>query len=1080
MAVYSGVFKKSIDVTVSAKKKDSDEKNALVFFNQAREIPDVAYAVEVTEGISIPFELKLTILTTFKPSRSQLREHLLMSNYTVTLRQGNTDDSSLSQLDKVQRERVFKGIVISYQYKGKSPSLPNADKPCYIYELTIAPEMILLAMHKRTAHYSGKKVTEIIKELFKNHELEASCEIDATLLGNDPLDDTGFVFEQNHETDLDFLQRLCYQFSLNYTFVYVNGSYKVVFSRVSQLCNDFPVKTLPEIAKAQLPNEDASGANSAPVVQAFVNPNIELEASANNYVQDVAYKGGIKEGSIFSDDSSIDDLRYNLQSNINTDIAAKAKQVSYLKESFSKTKEKLDEYLVAKTSDLIFASGVHFKVNDEYSIYDGSLCTVVRSYFKFNVKYPVTLAKVDSVSPSESPLYLRFVAIPSSNSTNDVLGPLSVFAKLNNQESVDDCFALEFKKQDCVRPFYSIEQNVKTVIGVVCNSDGDITDDDPINRKATESNFSNFDKFYVRLESHSSTPVVVVCDYVSPYGSLGNLPQLGKRVFMLYSGNKYYYLGQIASDEIAGINNEKLLKQRTDSLSLHNESKSSVIDINAASDSDTEIMKLILSGEMPFYVDKLNNQNNSLRPKEIFESNTVKLSYSIAKESTAKNNTNHEIKQSKVSKEYTYAKWAEKLPNDIVSVKDLMNSISMNLSNCIAEGQTDKEQNLRDSYEKCIESLNSMNQALKNLSSGLASALEDYISFDDDSNIMIKSPGEVLVTSAVKDKKGSFISVSGENGVTISSEVVNKAKDSSSGQLTINAGKTLDISAEKSITLSVGNSTITIDAGGINLTSKKFKEDTTAWDSSITVDGMTGIQMEAFDTNIDSFSSTTISDGFGAEISTLAGRVTVSGTNVDIENTKRDDLIYCLTNLSKNVATWITSAVEASNNYNEDERRDAERGVKLYSNIVDTYQGITRIIRDVATAANTSETGEKIQAAFSAIAGITKIVDLIEDIVITSIDIDQRKDEDLTWEARTKENNYLSKRDVFRMVTSSIAKTALVLSSMPSFFLALKSANVSSMSLSPDEINVSSQSNKSFYVDLKEASTVAAGTNIRP
>ena len=376
-----------------------------------------------------------------------------------------------------------------------------------------------------------------------------------------------------------------------------------------------------------------------------------------------------------------------------------------------------------------------------------------------------------------------------------------------------------------------------------------------------------------------------------------------------------------------------------------------------------------------------------------------------------------------------------------------MNSISMNLSNCLVEGQTDKEQNLRDSYEKCVESLNSMNQALKNLSSELASALEDYISFNGDSNITIKSPGEVLVASAVKDKNGSFISVSGENGVTISSEVVSKEKDSSSGQLTLNAGKTLNISAEKSITLSVGNSTITIDAGGINLTSKKFKEDTTAWDSSITVDGMTGIQMEAFDTNIDSFSSTTISDGFGAEISTLAGRVTVSGTNVDIENTKRDDLIYCLTNLSKNVATWITSAVEAAKNYDED---------------VDTYQGITRIIRDVATAANTAETGEKIQAAFSAIAGIVKIVDLIEDIVITSIDIDQRKDEDLTWEARTKENNYLSKRDVFRMTTSSIAKTALVLSSMPSFFFALKSANVSSMSLSPDEINVSSQSNKSF------------------
>ena len=128
------------------------------------------------------------------------------------------------------------------------------------------------------------------------------------------------------------------------------------------LCNTFPVNVLPAIAKENLPNE--AQANSAAVVQTFVNPNIELEASDHNYLQDVAYKGGITEGSIFSENTTLDNFNYTLQSNINTDIAGKAKQLSYLKESFSKTKEKADEYIVAKSSDLIFASGVHFKIND--------------------------------------------------------------------------------------------------------------------------------------------------------------------------------------------------------------------------------------------------------------------------------------------------------------------------------------------------------------------------------------------------------------------------------------------------------------------------------------------------------------------------------------------------------------------------------------------------------------------------------------------------------------------------------------------------------------------------------------------
>ncbi|MBQ8023712.1 MAG: hypothetical protein IJ254_05545 [Succinivibrio sp.] len=1084
MAAYSGVFKKSIEVTVSAKKQDSDAQNALVFFNPAREVPDVAYGVDLTEGVSVPFELKLTILTTYQPSRSDLKDHLLKSNYTVTLRQGNSYDATVSQLEKVQRERVFKGIVTSYQYKGKSPSLPNTDKSCYIYELTIAPEMIELGLHKRTAHYSGKKVTEIIKDLFKAHDLEANCQIDASLLGKDTLDDTGYVFEQNNETDLDFLQRLCYLFSLNYTFAYEDGRCNVVFSRVSALCSSFPVKVLPEIVSKE---GEHSAASAAVMVQAFLNSNIELEASERNYVQDIAYKGGITEGSIFSEDSIVDNLQYNLQSNINTDIAGNAKQLAYIKESIAKTKEKVDEYLVAKSSDLIFASGVHFKVNDANSIYNDSQCLVVRSYLKFNVKYPVSMPKVDAVSPSESPLYLRFAAIPAANSTNDVLGSLNIFAKLNNTMSVDDCLSIDSNNQITASTIQNTCSSVKTVIGVVCDIEGKInssntettteTTTEKNNRKAKESNFSSFDKFYVRLDLQSKTPTVVVCDYVSAYGSLGNLPKLGSRVVMLYTGNKYYYLGQIATNEVLGLNNEKLLKQRSDSLILQNDTQTSVIDIKAASDNEIELMKLMLSGEMPLFIDKLNFQNNSLRPKEIFEKNIVRLGYSLAKEATSSDAKAHEIKLTKVNKKKTFAQWTEKLPQDINSVKELMNSISMNLSNSLIEGQTDKEEKLRDSYEKCIQSLNSLNQAMKTLSTSLAKSLESYLSFKGKDNISIKTPGEVVLSSVEQDEEGSFISVSSDSGVTINAPVVNEESDSS-GQLTLNAGKNLNISAEQSITLNVGNSTITIDAGGINLTAKKFKENTTLWDSSITIDGMTGIQMEAFDTNIDSFSSTTISDGFGAEISTLAGKVTVNGTNVDIENTRRDDLIYCLTNLSKNVATWITSAVEAGQNYSDEERRDAERGVMLFSNIVDTYQGITKIIRDVASATNASSRGEKLTAACSAIAGILKIVDLIEDIVATSIDIDQRKDENQTWEARNEENNYLSKRDVFRMTTSTIAKTALLIGSMPSFFFALKSPNVSSMSVSPDEISVSSQSNKSFYVDLKASSTVAAGKNI--
>ena len=101
MSVYSGVFNKSIDVAVSAKNKDTDAKTALVFFNKTSAIHDVAYAVEVTAGISTPFTLKLTVLSSRQPSRTELKNDLLFSNYTVTLNQDNDWKSNAPK--KVQR-----------------------------------------------------------------------------------------------------------------------------------------------------------------------------------------------------------------------------------------------------------------------------------------------------------------------------------------------------------------------------------------------------------------------------------------------------------------------------------------------------------------------------------------------------------------------------------------------------------------------------------------------------------------------------------------------------------------------------------------------------------------------------------------------------------------------------------------------------------------------------------------------------------------------------------------------------------------------------------------------------------------
>lgn len=222
MSKYNGVFNKSIDVSVIAKQSapvkdnESAQAHSIVFFNNTNDIQDVAYAVEVTAGISIPFTLKLTVLSSLKPSRTELKNDLLFSNYTVSLKQDNEGHEALT--GRVKRQRKFKGIVTSYAFKGSIPSAQDSAHSCYVYELTIEPKLVLLSLKKRTCHYSGMTVIEIIKELFKKHDLQSYCEIDLNNFGEDKFDDRSFVFEQNHETDLEFLNRLCRQFSINYCF----------------------------------------------------------------------------------------------------------------------------------------------------------------------------------------------------------------------------------------------------------------------------------------------------------------------------------------------------------------------------------------------------------------------------------------------------------------------------------------------------------------------------------------------------------------------------------------------------------------------------------------------------------------------------------------------------------------------------------------------------------------------------------------------------------------------------------------------------------------------------------------------
>lgn len=1072
MSMYNGVFKKSIDVSViakqsdPAKESDSAKEHSIVFFNKSNDIADVAYSVEVSEGISTPFTLKLTALSSLKPSRTELKNDLLFSKYTVTLRQDNEKSDALSE--RVKRERKFKGIVTSYAFKGSVPSAQNSEKSCYVYELTIEPELVLLSLKKRTCHYSGMTVIEIIKELFKKHDLQSYCEIDLSHFGQDKFDDKSFVFEQNNETDLEFLNRLLRQFSINYCFDDSGDDYKVTFSRSSSVYSHFPVTTQNDTTKDT-------------VVNAIVNPNLELKVGDNSYIFNVYYKGSSLQGSIYSDE---DDASFSdeVESNLNTDIAGNSKQLYYINESHNKIRNTLDEYLVLTASDLVFASGVNFLLKDESSCFNNCQCLIVRSYLKFNVAYPSYFASSEHYEKTESTLTQKFVAIPIDNATDAVLGPIGVFKKLENvdlhsSKDLDTCFGLTKVSESRG----SKNNQSVTVTGVVCNAKGEITDDNEVNRIALESNQSNYDKFYVKVSNNGNDPSVVICNYLRSYLGVNNLPKLGQKVVMLFTGSKYYLLG-ILPKETIGLTDEAIQNKQADSVLIKNNDGSSAISLGAMTDIKSAIREKLLSHELSSYVGLLNIQNNSLLPKENFETEYVQLSYKKA----VLSNDEDTVTLEDVNKLCSYKDWSEILPDEIKAVESLKDAIAKKLNAYELQKDLESADKQCKYYDLCKESLNSLVEATKEYSAKLEEELHNYIALNKGA-LSIKSNGSVKLSSAPCNQdsgnsandESSYVDVSSAKGISIkSSKTVNSA--GTTGKVNILADDTVTVNAGNKIILNVANSTIVIDASGIKLSSKKFAQDSVLWDSAISVDSMGNLKMSAFDTVINSFSSNTISDSFGGRVSTMAGKVLAKGNFVNVATQKSSEVIDSLVGISTVLPKWFASIQKAYNGTesNSTEALTLDRMSLLYGDGVNLFTNIRSLIRNYGAAKFSESNGQIFGFSCACIVSILKIVDTLEDIVITSIDLAESKQQDDTWEKRDKSNNYISNRDKFKLVTSSLSKTAFVLSSIPALLGALNATKSSSLVLSGGNMRFVSPFNISFFQDFKEATAVTAGQSV--
>lgn len=504
----------------------TDKKECL--FGNTELQQDVVFKASLNEGISLPFELVLTVLSSRCYSRSELSKQLSNAKFEICFEHKDNEGALL-------RARTLEGIVTSFVLKGKFSSSLKDDKikDCYCYELTINPEFEKLYRIKKTVSYRDKSVKEIINNIIKANGLNGEIKINS--FNKELIDNTYFTFEQYKESDGEFIDRLCMYFGINYAFgKTTNGAFGVIFSR------DFdPLVTFPVITYSNKVEHE---------VTCKLNKNAAI-LKDDYFVESVNFRASV----IYEDDNTkLDKQASRLMSvftgNLNLDKDVIKKQKNIFIENLKQIKANKDEFAIADAKDFIYAPGVRVSFDSSSGFVPTGKFIIVRNALEVFCKYPDGFPKDLSDNSDQNSIKQKFIVFntsPEENVDSKILGSLGVFSSLNlydNDIKILD-FSLKTLKMSrttfgdfTVSPHLSnsIAEGIQLVRGVVCDSTGNCDEDTANNddRFDPSSNFYNLDKFYVKTSEHSSP---VVCQYIGSVASdvSSSIPRIGQNVMML-------------------------------------------------------------------------------------------------------------------------------------------------------------------------------------------------------------------------------------------------------------------------------------------------------------------------------------------------------------------------------------------------------------------------------------------------------------------------------------------------------------------------------------------------------------------
>ena len=1005
----------------------TDKKECL--FGNTELQQDVVFKASLNEGISLPFELVLTVLSSRCYSRSELSKQLSNAKFEICFEHKDNEGALL-------RARTLEGIVTSFVLKGKFSSSLKDDKikDCYCYELTINPEFEKLYRIKKTVSYRDKSVKEIINNIIKANGLNGEIKINS--FNNELIDNTYFTFEQYKESDGEFIDRLCMYFGINYAFgKTTNGAFGVIFSR------DFdPLVTFPVITYSNKVEHE---------VTCKLNKNAAI-LKDDYFVESVNFRASV----IYEDDNTkLDKQASRLMSvftgNLNLDKDVIKKQKNIFIENLKQIKANKDEFAIADAKDFIYAPGVRVSFDSSSGFVPTGKFIIVRNALEVFCKYPDGFPKDLSDNYEQNSIKQKFIVFntsPEENVDSKILGSLGVFSSLNlydNDIKILD-FSLNTLKTSrttfgdfSVSPHLSnsTAEGIQLVKGVVCDSTGNYNKDTANNddRFASSSNIYNLDKFYVKLPEHSSP---VVCQYIGSVASdvSSSIPRIGQNVMMLFYSNCYYLIGYYPDNLDSKVHNNNYAKSKANSVTLASVGNSkSLVDKDGITVEDFSEEKIssfsyyFFNNKLDFYISILTDKYNDLRINSDYFNENGKNNLSLSYKKYVLE-TDSQVKTTNVNKTLSYADWGKEIYSLLESIE--------------SEEDEVKSQN-RASYD--------------DLSNDYLSKLTTFI------NTIISEDKKTVQSGK---SSGNLLSIKSSGSVhafTTQGASLNLDKDvilsSDSGKVTLSSTDAIDISSQKRISLSVGNSQLSITPAGIKISCQKLPVSVPLYDSSISIDSLNGISLNGCDVNLKGFTSVKLSDSFGGCLATGLGDVKIVGNRILNTTNSRRNVISILEKLSTsilNVPLSINSCPPVVS--------------KCCVSFPDAVTSILTEILDIRDLELKPGATGGFVYIMKAVGVVCKVVDELENLVIAIMDgVDEN---DASGYQKRMPDNYISQRDIFKLVIASISKVSLILSSMPLFYKALKSNTISSIKLEGDEEVKVIKKQASFFRSKTSGSTV--------